>query len=78
VAEYGEHDKESVSVALSLDGADEAAAIFTLAKLKEVLCYRDAFGRLLFGIIPSVSRGARHFGAESSVVIVGIDYSEEV
>lgn len=78
VSEYGEHDDESVSVDLVLDGQDEIDNILRLAKLQQILCYRDAFGRLVYGIIPQLSLGSRFYGADTSVTIEAVDYSEEV
>lgn len=80
VAEFGESEAESVTVALSLFRDDgDAAALDALVRRKGTLCYRDGRGRKLFGVIRSLALvDQRAWGSTVSVKLEGISYSEEV
>lgn len=78
VAEFGEHETDSVVVDLDLAEEGELAYIRSLIRARSTICYRDSSGRKLFGIIPQQSIDSRFYGGTTSLEIRAIDYSEEV
>lgn len=75
VAEFGEHEDHNVVATLSLE-EDEVPLLRALARLRSVLCYRDASGRKLFGVVSVLPVASTFYGGTSSVRIDAVNYDE--
>lgn len=76
VAEFGEHETESASVTIDLDGRDEIDYVREVARSKSVFCYRDASGRKVYGVIPGYTLGSLFYGGRTSLTLEAVDYQE--
>lgn len=75
VAEFGESDDESMDITLQLDGTAQVAALRNLLRRKEVLCFRDKYGRLLYGIVSSFPISPSRWGGVTSFTLTAVDFS---
>lgn len=80
VYDFGEHATETLKVPIQVPSGDDWLAQFTalqdLARVRRTLCVRDAVGRRVFGVIPSVPRTDEKYGTSSVLTIESVDYLE--
>jgi hypothetical protein len=79
VTETGEMTFDDVSFSLKLMNEEQREKLENLVKSRNVLCYRDGRGRLVFGVVTRCSLNDENWGGQSANLSISyIDYTEEV
>jgi hypothetical protein len=72
----GETEFDSVSFALNLVTPEEQLALERIVKSRDIICYRDGRGRLLFGVFTRYPVNDEKYGQSVQLEIMRIDYQE--
>lgn len=79
VVETGEMQTEAVAFSLKLIESDEIEALKALVYGRNILCYRDGRGRMVFGMITKLPLNDETWGGQAtSLELLRIDYKEGV
>jgi hypothetical protein len=78
IVEFSEHSTRQVDVATLHSKAGEAAALRALVARRSILCYRDAKGRKVFGLIAEAPSEDTFYGETTSLSITEVAYVEAV
>ncbi|MCL6453547.1 MAG: glycoside hydrolase [Alicyclobacillus sp.] len=79
VADVADQQTRQVQVTIDcLNSNGDLQALRTLIGIQNTLCYRDARGRKLFGVVAAIPETDQWWGTQVQLTVQAVDYSEDV